>query len=75
MTTRKGMTVAERKGRRTVVITPQDACNCMQWDPAERLRDVDVLTQTWGFGDRAEAVDVAVRFLLKHSDSMSTLEL
>jgi hypothetical protein len=45
------------------------------WLPAERLADLDALMQTWGFGDRAEAVDVAVRFLLKQGESMTRLEL
>jgi len=45
------------------------------WLPSERLTDIDALMRTWGIDDRAEVVDVALRFLLKFGQSMQTLEL
>lgn len=45
------------------------------WIGAQRLADLDALVEHWGFADRAEAVDAAIRFLRKQSGSLSRLEL
>ena len=45
------------------------------WLPVERMADIASLMQTWPLDDRAAVVDVAIRFLCKHSRSMAELEL
>lgn len=72
---KRAMTGAERRRQTDARHRQAGRVRFHAWLPAERLEDLDALVKTWNFSGKAEALDVAIRFLRKQSDSMSAIEL
>jgi hypothetical protein len=45
------------------------------WVQADRIKDLEALIDTWQFADRAQAVDIAIRFLSMKTPTLDRLEL
>lgn len=42
--------------------------------PAERLTELDALVEAWGFANRAQSIEVAVRFLTRQGETLNQLD-